>query len=264
MKIVFNIEKKHLYIFAAFLLLVGIGYVIASGTYNTGVYHASLLVDFLKSKTDASPITVEDDLKINDNNKLNIGPWWIRQDGGGNTPSYLHIGRFGGPSPGADTEFLKIDNSGNLIFIPSDNGGQFGIRNDGSSDKLKIGWICGGTSPPPECTGITGQITPKNIALSSNGDVQINGNLQVTGEISSNALSIYTNEYTWTQGDAAVVMINANQGVCFLTSVSGKFEGGGETVKVYIDTTSTPNRWFLSGSSNQQGVSAKARCLYTS
>jgi len=63
MKIEINIEKKHLIFFGIFLLLVVGGYAVAQGTYNPNVFHESLLVDFIKSKS-AGPVTIEDNLML--------------------------------------------------------------------------------------------------------------------------------------------------------------------------------------------------------
>src|SRR3989344_3876083 len=111
MKIEINIEKKHLYFFAVFLLLFGTLTVIAVD--NPNVFHEVLYVDILKSHATDNVIDVSTDLKVGDNNKLKIGPWEISQSGGGAETSYLKIGRTSGAQY---TEFLKIDWNGKLYL----------------------------------------------------------------------------------------------------------------------------------------------------
>ena len=89
------------------------------------------------------------------------------------------------------------------------------------------------------------------------GKVEIQGktNLIVKGEIRGKLW--YSNEYNWCQGGSEVRMIHKDKGFCFLTYVSGHFEGGGEAVWVYIKD----DYWYLGGQSLQQSVCAKARCV---
>jgi hypothetical protein len=64
---------------------------------------------------------------------------------------------------------------------------------------------------------------------------------------------------TWSQGDTGPVpLANANTNFCYLTRVSGHYVGGGESVRVYEDSTQT---WYVGGSSYQQGVTASANCI---
>ena len=73
--------------------------------------------------------------------------------------------------------------------------------------------------------------------------------------ISQSALAAQV--FTWNQGNNPTSMISTNTGVCFLTSIQGKFEGSGEKVGVYVQN----NQWFLGGTSNQFGVSGAATCV---
>lgn len=61
----------------------------------------------------------------------------------------------------------------------------------------------------------------------------------------------------WSQGNRPVNLGPADGQVCFLTSVSGRFEGWGEYVHTYISN----GAWYLGGSSNQSGVEAGAACF---
>lgn len=65
-------------------------------------------------------------------------------------------------------------------------------------------------------------------------------------------------EGTWTQtANGATPLIDANNNYCWLTGVSGKFVGDGESIKVYT----TNGTWMIGGSSQQTGVSGWAHCL---
>lgn len=61
----------------------------------------------------------------------------------------------------------------------------------------------------------------------------------------------------WHQGEPPVNLGPADGQVCFLTHVSGRFEGWGEFVHTYISN----GAWYLGGSSHQSGVSASAACF---
>jgi hypothetical protein len=64
-------------------------------------------------------------------------------------------------------------------------------------------------------------------------------------------------EFAWTQGDPPVRMGPVGTQTCFLTGVTGDFEGAGESVHAYIAADS----WYLGGSSQQRWVAAFARCV---
>lgn len=68
----------------------------------------------------------------------------------------------------------------------------------------------------------------------------------------------YSGEYNWCQGSAAVGMGSSTNRVCFLTRVTGMFEGSGEMVRTYVSN----GAWILSGQSLQKDVCATARCVY--
>src|SRR5262249_31355565 len=57
----------------------------------------------------------------------------------------------------------------------------------------------------------------------------------VSVEFANQAPGLEIKEYQWKQGDQPVKMIAAEEGFCFLSSVSGKFQGGGESVRVHLD-----------------------------
>ena len=66
-----------------------------------------------------------------------------------------------------------------------------------------------------------------------------------------------TAEFAWRQGQGATRMIPVSEGVCFLTFVTGRFEGGGEQVRV---SRNSEGYWVLGGASQQAGVAAGAAC----
>jgi hypothetical protein len=65
------------------------------------------------------------------------------------------------------------------------------------------------------------------------------------------------NEYTWSQGQVPQVLESMNSAFCYLTGVSGRFRGEGESVHV----TASNGYWVLTGSSGQVGVAGRARCV---
>lgn len=66
--------------------------------------------------------------------------------------------------------------------------------------------------------------------------------------------------FEWKQGQPPVEMNANNAYFCFLTGVSGKFTSHSESVYIYTVNGS----WWLSGSSKQTGVSARAACVLKS
>lgn len=61
----------------------------------------------------------------------------------------------------------------------------------------------------------------------------------------------------WYQGNLPVTLGSINDRFCFLTAVQGRFEGGGEFVRVYQEA----GQWKLGGQSYQHGVGARAACI---
>lgn len=76
------------------------------------------------------------------------------------------------------------------------------------------------------------------------------------GEVQS---ALTSSSYSWSKGAAPVDMGVSFGRACFLTRISGDFEGAGETVKAEI----VSGRWVLSGTTGLPGsISAQARCVY--
>jgi len=63
MKIVINIEKKHFYVLLGFIILVGIGVVIATGWDPTKQSHSTLFTDVITGKS-ADTVKVQDRFKV--------------------------------------------------------------------------------------------------------------------------------------------------------------------------------------------------------
>jgi hypothetical protein len=60
------------------------------------------------------------------------------------------------------------------------------------------------------------------------------------------------------QGEPDLRMIRANEGVCFMSGMSGKFEGGGEEIGIYVDDQGWRTLYVRS---QQVDVRAKATCI---
>jgi hypothetical protein len=112
------------------------------------------------------------------------------------------------------------------------------------------------------------------IINSSSGNVGIgtenpNCKLHVKGTLCSESIQTsgevygkiwYSKKYVWDQHDnySSKKMIHSSKGVCFLTYIRGKFEGGGEYLSVNIESD---GYWYLKGHSHQSAVRAEARCI---
>ncbi len=68
--------------------------------------------------------------------------------------------------------------------------------------------------------------------------------------------SLQSDVFEWRQGEGAVQMIRVTEGICYLVFVTGRFQGGGESVSIY----ESGDFWFLGGNSLQAGIGARARC----
>jgi len=66
-------------------------------------------------------------------------------------------------------------------------------------------------------------------------------------------------DYKWNQGEEPIPMRPTNTHVCYLTRVSGDFDGYREKVRV----TESGGKWVLSGDSAKKDVTATARCVAT-
>ncbi len=59
---------------------------------------------------------------------------------------------------------------------------------------------------------------------------------------------------TWQQGAGPTLLASSANYLCWLTRVTGRFDGGGESVQVY----QSGGYWYLGGSSEQVGVAGAA------
>ena len=62
----------------------------------------------------------------------------------------------------------------------------------------------------------------------------------------------------WKQGNTKVPLTE-DAHACYLTMVTGRFEGGGEAV--WVEKDREDDMWYLFGKSKQAGVAANARCI---
>ena len=102
----------------------------------------------------------------------------------------------------------------------------------------------------------------ERVRVASNGSVGVGkdkpeSTLDVKGEIRGRPWE--SRMYEWKQGQGKQKMTRVDRSACFLTLVSGKFMGGGETVEIVSEN----NYWYLQGDSNQQDVRAQAMCIGT-
>lgn len=79
--------------------------------------------------------------------------------------------------------------------------------------------------------------------------------LDVKGEIRGKLWQ--SGEYSWSVGSVPTKMTATNRSICFLTRVSGWFNGRDEFVQI----TESGGFWMLSGSKNLSSGTSKARCI---
>jgi hypothetical protein len=65
-----------------------------------------------------------------------------------------------------------------------------------------------------------------------------------------------TSESSWCIGQAPVALGSAGDRACFLTRMSGAFNGGGEHIETYVSN----GQWYLGGGAGTNSVCASARC----
>lgn len=70
------------------------------------------------------------------------------------------------------------------------------------------------------------------------------------------AASGVTEEVSWVQGEQPLELYAADTHACFLTGVSGRFEGGAEVLSL-----TRSGSWYLSGASLQPDLAGSARCV---
>jgi hypothetical protein len=90
----------------------------------------------------------------------------------------------------------------------------------------------------------------------------------VDGEVASTAQDLFfsTTAVLWSQGNPPqLINTDITNVACFLQSMSGKFKGMGEAVRVsrveFADSSHPTPGWYVEGNSQQSGVHARARCI---
>ena len=66
--------------------------------------------------------------------------------------------------------------------------------------------------------------------------------------------SLHPERFEWTQGSSPVQMIGVSEGICYLVSVLGTLDSGGD----YLSVNARDDFWFLEGSASRAG--ARALC----
>ena len=204
-----------------------------------------------------------------------IGPAFVGDAGHGSAwASFSHAGAIGEGSyallqhkdgketllnaaPGGNIR-LRINNADRVLV---NNAGQVGI---GTVPQTKLhvnGWLRVGRNVGDLADAI--QFEMQNgfhrIAFNDlrfyewdrNQDTIIFNNGQIYGKIWN------SKTYAWNAGQAAVRMGPLDKCVCFLTSVRGKFAGGGESVRVYADK----GFWYLGGSQGGAGADVRGEAI---
>ena len=65
---------------------------------------------------------------------------------------------------------------------------------------------------------------------------------------------LHPERFEWTQGSSPVQMIRVSEGVCYLVSVMGTLDRGGD----YLSVNARDDFWFLEGNARRAG--ARAQC----
>lgn len=160
----------------------------------------------------------------------------LRFNGNANRRVY-GASRAGSDAVVLDGRWNELEVKGRVIDWTGSNL-HIGYENDHSQDSVYIG---------------NGKL--KAVEIQGGTSLTVGGDLTVKGTIKGKVW--YSKEYVWTQGSGPVRMTTTAKTICFLMSVRGKFEGGGEHVDVYPAN----GYWYLGGSSAQKDVRATARCI---
>ena len=92
------------------------------------------------------------------------------------------------------------------------------------------------------------------LGIGGGGTSTVDAALDVKGEIRGKLW--HSGEYSWTVGSKPTQMTKTDRSVCFLTRISGWFNGKDEVVQI----TENNGYWMLSGDHTSAGTS-KARCI---
>jgi hypothetical protein len=61
----------------------------------------------------------------------------------------------------------------------------------------------------------------------------------------------------WSHGDPALRLLPADKGFCYVSGMGGDFQGGGESVRVWIDD----GTWWVGGYSCQPSLWVEVTCM---
>ena len=95
-----------------------------------------------------------------------------------------------------------------------------------------------------------------NVAMEEANRVATAETARIMEQTSFGDGGLYPEIYGWRGGMEARQMLEVEEGICFLTRVSGEFEAPGDYVSVFDSGGS----WYLDGESPGNSVGAEARC----
>lgn len=179
----------------------------------------------------------------------------------------------------------RFDNNGDAVQV-SMRGGHWYLGGRSHVDATRAMSRCStlpaGTSLSGEYEWTAGQRFPKNLGSAAGrvcfltgvggrfddaGDwvrVYVNGGswylFGSAGSARARCVPVgsYSAEYSWEQPQGRDTSMGSTSGrTCALTSVGGRFDGLNDYVEIY----SSAGSWYLSGTTQQAGVFAKARCF---
>jgi hypothetical protein len=93
------------------------------------------------------------------------------------------------------------------------------------------------------------------LGIGGGGTATVAAELDVKGEIRGKPWR--SSEYSWDFGAAPTQMTKTDRSVCFLTRISGWFNGSHE----FVEITDVNGRWTLSGKNSKDAGTSKAMCI---
>lgn len=61
----------------------------------------------------------------------------------------------------------------------------------------------------------------------------------------------------WSHGDSAIRLLPADKSFCYVSGIGGNFEGGGESVRIWVDD----GTWWVGGYSCQPSLWVEVTCI---
>jgi hypothetical protein len=163
---------------------------------------------------------------------------------------------------------VKSGNTDEVKMGPNDNLARAVSQYNGTSNGLGE-WVR--TLPPDPQTGAEGKVKASSAAIVSN-DYGIKGSAFKFGFPGSDAAAPMSQKYQVSaNGGKEDRMIPKDEGICYLTNVSGEFDGGGERASIYLDgyhwyvsVDSVCHSWFARqlhpNDCDNKEIQATARC----